>query len=83
VIGPYVYIRTVTLSLGVLWSSFTIVRVLRSANEWQTKLVELGLGERWWRRRFAVACLRATVLDPLNLLLLWVLIALWTLPLPH
>jgi hypothetical protein len=74
VIDPYVYIRTVTLMPG------------RPVEQLHDR-ARAALGERvadearrarprraWWRRRFAVACLRATVLDSAEPLLLWVLI---------
>jgi len=79
VIGPYVFIRVVTLTLGAAWTLAALVRVVRLAAEWQEKLAPLGLDRRWWRRQLAVACLRATVLDPLNLALSCALVALWTL----
>jgi hypothetical protein len=80
VIEPYAFIRTVTLALGVTWSVMAAVRILRNAAEWKQKLTPLGLEEREWRRWIALACLRATVLDPLNLALLCLLVGLWTLP---
>jgi hypothetical protein len=81
VIGPYHFIRIVTVGLGVTWSAMALVRLKRSAREWKERLEPLDLDERCWRRWIAIACLRATVLDPTNLALLCLLIALWTLPL--
>ncbi len=79
-IEPYVFIRSVTLALGVTWTVTGIVRALRLAAEWKLKLAPLGLDERGWRRWIAIVCLRATVLDPTNLALLCLLVGLWTLP---
>lgn len=79
-IGPYDFIRLVTVSLGLVWTATALVRLLRSAREWKEKLAPLNVDERRWRRWIGIACLRATVLDPLNLALLCLLLALWTLP---
>lgn len=80
-IGPYVFIRLVTVSLGLTWTATALIRLVQSAREWKEKLVPLHLDERGWRRWIAIACLRATVLDPVNLALLCLLVGLWTLPL--
>jgi len=80
VIEPYTFIRTVTFTLGLTWTVAGIVRALRFAASWRQKLAALGLDERGWQRWIAIACLRATVLDPLNLALLCLLVGLWTLP---
>ena len=80
-IGPYTFIRVVTISLGLTWTGMALVRLVRSAREWKEKLAPLHLDEVGWRRWIAIACLRATVLDPVNLALLFLLVALWTLPL--
>jgi len=80
VIGPYVFIRAVTIGLGATWSVMALVRLLRDAAEWKEKLAPLHMDERAWRRWIAIACLRATVLDPVNLALLCTLAVLWTLP---
>ena len=79
-IDPYTFIRTVTFTLGLTWTVAGVVRALRFAASWRQKLAELGLDERGWQRWIAIACLRATVLDPLNLALLCFLVGLWTLP---
>jgi hypothetical protein len=81
VIDPYAFIRLVTISLGLVWTGMALIRLLRSAREWREKLEPLDVDERCWRRWIGLACLRATVLDPLNLALLCLLVALWTLPL--
>ena len=82
-IGPYTFIRTVTLALGVTWTLTGIVRIVDRARDWQRRLAPVGSAPGWWRKQVVVVCLRATVLDPLNLALLCALVALWTLPLPR
>lgn len=79
-IGPYDFIRLVTVSLGLVWTATALIRLVRNAREWKEKLEPLRLDESSWRRWIAIACLRATVLDPVNLALLCLLIGLWTLP---
>ena len=78
-IDPYTFIRLVTVSLGIVWTGMALIRLLRSAKEWKERLYPLDVDEPSWRRWIAIACLRATVLDPVNLALLCTLIALWTL----
>ncbi len=80
-IEPYAFIRTVTLGLALLWTAAAFLRIARFTARWKRRLAPLGLDDRWWRRRIATACLRATVLDPINLALLCFLIGSWTLPL--
>lgn len=77
-IEPYAFIRAVTIGLGVTWTIFGVLRVLRVSRRWKTKLALLQLEERWWTRRILTACARATVLDPINLALLLFLIGLWS-----
>ena len=77
-ISPYAFIRIVTFGLATTWSVFAVLRMIRIAEEWKQELAPLGLEESWWRRQITIACLRATVLDPLNLALGCALIALWT-----
>lgn len=79
-IEPYVFVRGITLALGLTWSLTALLRVVRLAASWEQRLVPIGLDRRWLRRQLAIACLRATVLDPLNLALLLLLAALWTVP---
>lgn len=79
-IGPYAFIRLVTIGLGLTWTVFGVVRLVRVATEWKEQLESLRVDVRCWRRWIAIACLRATVLDPLNLALLCLLLALWSLP---
>ena len=76
-IGPYGFIRAVTIGLAVVWSTATLVRLVRFAGLWQSRLVRVGASPRWLRRQLAIATLRTTVLDPLNLLLMLVLLNLW------
>lgn len=77
-IEPYAFIRLVTMSLGLTWTVLALVRVLRFARQWVDRLGFLGYEERWWRRRFALVCLRTTLLDPTNLSLICLLVGLWT-----
>lgn len=77
-IEPYAFVRAVTIGLGATWTVTGLVRVVRFARRWKSRLAPLHLEERWWRRQIAIACLRATVLDPVNLGLLCLLAALWS-----
>jgi len=83
VIDPYTFIRAITLALGVTWTVMGVVRIVRRAREWQRWLAPVGQAPGWWRKQIVIVCLRATVLDPVNLALLCALVALWTLPLPQ
>jgi hypothetical protein len=78
-LNPYAFIRIVTVSLGTLWTLTAAVRITRFSRRWRVKLAVLGIDDRWWRRQVRTACLRATVLDPINLALLLTLVGLWTL----
>jgi hypothetical protein len=77
--NPYTFIRIVTVSLGTLWTVMAVVRVMRFSLRWRSQLDLLRIDDGWWRRRIRVLCLRATVLDPVNLGLMLVLVGLWTL----
>lgn len=79
-IEPYVFVRGVTLALGLTWTVTGLVRLLRFAASWEVRLAPLGLERAWLRRQVAIACVRTTVLDPLNLGLILLLLALWTAP---
>ena len=79
-IEPYAFVRGVTLALGLTWTVTGLVRIVRFAASWEARLVPLGLDRPWLRRQVAVACLRATVLDPVNLGLMLLLAALWCAP---
>jgi hypothetical protein len=81
VIEPYVFVRAVTIGLGALWCTTALVRTLRSTREWRERLRPLAIDERWWRRQIVRVALRVTVLDPLNLALLFLLLWLWSRPL--
>ncbi len=76
---PYYYIRAITLGLGFLWTVRGFYRLYRFARTWEHRLDALGLERRWLRRQIAHMTLRATVLDPLNLGLMLLLFASWTL----
>jgi len=78
VIEPYAFVRFVTISLGTVWTVAGIARALRTAREWRVKLEPLALDDAWWRKELTIACLRATVLDPVNLALLCLLLGLWS-----
>jgi len=80
VIEPYVLVRGVTLALGVTWTITGLARAVRFAASWEERLVPLGLERRWLRRQVTVACLRATLLDPVNLALMLFLAGLWSAP---
>lgn len=80
-IEPYEFVRAVTMGLGATWSTLALRRTLRAAREWKKRLHLLAPGERWWWRQVTLASLRVTVLDPLNLALLFLLAGLWSLPL--
>jgi hypothetical protein len=78
VIEPYTFMRGVTIALAATWSVMGLVRIVRFAARWKRRLGPLGFGEQDWRRWVAIACLRATVLDPINLALMCLLVAIWT-----
>lgn len=80
-IEPYTFVRAVTMGLGATWGAMGIVRSVRTARSWRARMELLAVDERWWRRQIALAALRVTVLDPLNLALLCLLAGLWSLPL--
>ena len=79
-IEPHAFVRSVTFGLGAWWTVLGLRRTLRMAREWRERLRPLDIDEGWWRRQVALVVLRTTVLDPLNLALLCLLVALWTLP---
>jgi hypothetical protein len=79
VIAPHEFIRLVTLALGFTWSVVALIRMVRLERRWRERLDFLDAGDAWWRRQVVLACLRTTVLDPVNQALLWLLLALWTL----
>lgn len=79
-IEPHVFVRGVTLALGLTWTATGLVRLVRFAASWEERLAPLGLERAWLRRQVAIACVRTTVLDPLNLGLILFLLALWTAP---
>jgi hypothetical protein len=79
IVEPYTYVRTITLGLGTLWTLGGIVRTVRFARRWHSRLAPLGLSDRWLRKQVLRFVLRATVLDPINLALLLVLLGSWSL----
>jgi len=78
-IEPYLYVRAITLGLGTLWSIQWAFRLVRFANRWRGRLLMLGASERWLRNLLLVTVLRTTILDPINLALMFLLTGLWTL----
>ena len=78
-IEPYVFVRAITLGLGALWAIFWFARIIRFERRWRVRLEPLKINERRWRRWIAVTFLRATLLDPINLALMFLLAGLWTL----
>ena len=79
-IEPYVYFRVVTFGLGLLWACFWIGRIVRFERRWRQRMVTtLHLEERVWRKWIAITFLRATILDPINLALMFLLVGIWTL----
>ncbi len=79
-IEPYAFVRGVTLVLGLTWTVTGLVRIVRFTASWEQRLVPLGFERRWLRRQVALAFARATVLDPLNLGLMLLLVAIWSVP---
>lgn len=77
-IEPYAFIRAVTIGLGVTWTVFAGLRILRLNRRWKSRLILLRLDDRWWTRQILVACARTTVLDPINLGLMLLLLGLWS-----
>lgn len=76
---PYLYVRAITLGLGALWGVQWFFRILRFARRWRGRLLMLGASERWLRNMLLVTVLRTTILDPVNLALMFLLTGLWTL----
>lgn len=79
-IEPHVFVRGVSMALGAWWTVTGLRRTLRVTRTWRERMRFLGYEDRWWRRQVALFVLR-TVLDPLNVALLCLLLALWSLPL--
>ena len=77
-IEPYVYVRTITLGLGTIWTLHGALRTWRFARRWQRRLELIDFERSWLRRRVAIFVLRTTVLDPINLALLLTLFGLWS-----
>ena len=77
-IEPYAFIRGVTITLGLVWTATGLVRAVRLARRWRQRLAPLAFEKGWWWRQIAIACLRTTVLDPVNLALVLLLAGLWS-----
>lgn len=75
---PYTFVRAVTISLATLWTITGFVRLFRFGRRWEHRLGVIGLRRRWMARQITIVALRATVLDPVNLALLALLFALWS-----
>lgn len=79
-LSPFSFVRAVTLVLATFWTIRGAVRIIGFAHNWETKLHGWGMSRRWMRRQMGVVVLRSTVLDPINLALSCVLLALWVGP---
>ena len=77
-IEPYVYVRAITMGLGAIWAVQWALRMSRFTRRWRERLVPLGASERWLRNLFVTTVLRATILDPINLALMFLLLGLWS-----
>lgn len=77
-IDPYVFVRSVTLSLAVLWTVLGLLRAVRFVARWERRFAEMGLSRRWLRRQVVITLVRATVLDPINLALMIFLLGIWS-----
>lgn len=78
-VEPYPFIRSVTLVLAAFWTLRAAFRMVRFLDRWERRLLSLGLDRAWLRRQALVFSLRTTLADPLNLALMLVLTAIWTL----
>jgi len=76
--GPYGFVRLVTVALALFWGFRGVQRAARFELRWEGRVALLGVSRRWVRRQLARALLRATLLDPVNLALALVLVALWS-----
>ena len=77
-IEPWIFVRGVVLSLALLWTTFGLIRTARFATRWKRRLRLVGLPDDWVRRQVLIVLARSTVLDPVNLGLLFVLLGLWS-----
>ncbi|MEX1025012.1 MAG: hypothetical protein WD226_08035 [Planctomycetota bacterium] len=76
-LSPYGFVRAVTLALATFWMVRGTLRTIGFARNWELRLYAWGLSRHWLRRQIAIVAVRATVLDPVNLALGFVLLALW------
>ena len=77
-IEPYVYVRSITLGLGTVWTVLGLLRLHRALRRWEARLVPLGVPPEALFKALVVFTLRSTILDPINLALLLLLIGIWT-----
>ena len=75
---PYEYLRGITIGLGALWTIGGILRMLRFAGRWESRLTSVGLSKAWLRHQVLIFTLRTTVLDPINLGLICLLLLSWS-----
>jgi len=78
-VEPYTYVRAITIGLGTLWTIGGLFRTYWFYVRWRDRLVPLGFEREWIALQVRTFVLRATVLDPVNLLLLLLLFGVWTL----
>ena len=79
-LSPYGFVRAVTLALATFWLVRGTLRTVGFARNWEARLYAWGLSRHWLRRQVAIVAVRATVLDPVNLALGLLLVALWVGP---
>jgi hypothetical protein len=80
VADPYVFVRAVTMSTAAFWTLRGLVRAARFVRRWERRMHPLGLPHAWFRAQVARMLVRATILDPVNVGLMLVLLAIWSLP---
>lgn len=78
--SPYEFVRATTLLLAVFWTLRGLARTIGFARNWEHRLFGWGMSRRWLRLQIAKVAVRATVLDPVNLALAALLLALWVGP---
>ena len=76
---PYRFVRFVTISLGSFWTVAGLVRMFRFGRRWEYRMQHLGIPRSWFRKQIFAAAVRATIFDPVNLSLMLILFAIWTL----
>lgn len=78
-IEPHVFVRAVTFGLGTTWTLLALRRLVHFERRWRSRFALLGLADHWWNRQLRLLILRTTLLDPINLALLCLLVAVWSL----